>query len=149
MRIIAFNKFTGVFQKEILLSKTEKLQRYLIGRYPKCDLILNSPEISRVHAIILKFKDNYCFTDLASTNGSSINHQKVELNQEYILNSGDTIQVGDFILLFEETTEKFQHHWFLTENQNNYKSSYIDTISTNSDTSMQALSEERNKLPIF
>lgn len=149
MKIIAFNKFTGVFQKEILLSKTEKLQRYLIGRYPKCDLILKSPEISRVHAIILKFKDNYCFTDLASTNGSSINQQKVELNQEYILNRGDNIQIGNFILLFEETKDKFQHHWFLTENQNHYRYSYIDTINTNSDESTQTFSEKRNKLPIF
>ena len=122
MKITAFNHLTGAVEEKIFSSNTENLQRCLIGRHPNCDLVLNSPEISRVHAIILNFKETFCFIDLASTDGSRINNQEVDFNQECLLKLGDTIRIGDFILLFEENNDESKPYWFL-------KSKSTDTIS--------------------
>ena len=113
MKITAFNHLTGTLQEKIFSSKTENLQRCLIGRHPNCDLILNSPEISRVHGILFNYQENYCFIDLASTDGSRINNQEVEFNRECLLKPGDTIRIGDFILLFEESNDESKPYWFL------------------------------------
>ena len=140
MKIIAFNQLTRVFQEETISLKTENLQRYFIGSSPNCDLILNSLEISSIHAIILYSQDNYYFIDLCSTNGSRINNQKLEFNQEYILKTGDTIQIGDFFLFFEEIKDKSKPYWFSTNNASIYKSSYTDTINTTFETNIETLS---------
>lgn len=139
MKIIAFDRLTRVFQEEIISSKTEKLQRYLIGNSPKCDLILNSSKISCIHAIIFYFQDNYSFIDLCSTNGSRINNQKVELNREYILNTGDTIQIGDFFIFFEEIKNKSKPCWFSAKNTNVYKSPYTNTVNNSFEINIQTL----------
>ena len=119
MKITAFNHLTGALEEKILSSQTGNLQRCLIGRHPSCDLNLNTPEISRVHAIILKSQENYYFIDLASTDGSRINNQEVEFNQEYPLKAGDVIRIGDFILLFEEISDESQPYWFLKPKDTN------------------------------
>ncbi len=113
MKITAFNHLTGALEEKILSSKTKNMERCLIGRHPSCDLNLKSPEISRVHGIIIGFEGNYYFIDLASTDGSRINNQEVELNQEYSLKAGDVIRIGDFILLFEEINDESKPYWFL------------------------------------
>ncbi|KST64527.1 FHA domain-containing protein [Mastigocoleus testarum] len=119
MKIIAFNHLTGVLKESVISPKRGNLQLYLIGRYPGCDLILNSPKVSRVHAIILRFEENYYFIDLASSNGSRINNQGVEFKQKYILNAGDTVRISDFVILFEEINHKSQPYWFLKPKNTN------------------------------
>ena len=108
MKITAFNHLTGTLKEHKLPSTTGNLQRCIIGRHPNCDLILNSPEISRVHAMLIGFQGNYCFLDLASTDGSRVNNQELEFNQECILKPGDVIRIGDFVLLFEEISDRSQ-----------------------------------------
>ncbi|MDJ0692976.1 FHA domain-containing protein [Mastigocoleus sp. MO_188.B34] len=119
MKITAFNHLTGALEEKLLSSNTDNLQRCVIGRHPSCDLILNSPEISRVHAIILGHQGNHCFIDLASTDGSRINNQEVEFNQEYPLKAGDAIRIGDFLLLFEEVSDESKPYWFLKPQETN------------------------------
>lgn len=74
----------------------------LIGRNPKCDLVLSSPEVSRVHGRILYVDGQYYFTDLGSTDGSQVNNQVIQTNQNVCLQPGDVIYIGEFTLLIKE-----------------------------------------------
>ncbi len=101
MKLKAFNHKTGDFQNKNILIKEENPSKCLIGRHPNCDFILNSPEVSRVHGIILYQQQEYHYIDLASTDGSRINNQPVVVNQSSILQSGDVIWIGDFFVFLE------------------------------------------------
>lgn len=74
----------------------------LIGRNPKCDLVLSSPEVSRVHGRISYQAEQYCYTDLGSTDGSLLNGQAIETNQNMPLQADDVIRIGEFILLIKD-----------------------------------------------
>ena len=96
------NYHTNEFYEEILAPKLACQNEYLIGRHPNCDLILNSPEVSRVHGRVL-FRNNQCyFTDLGSTDGSRINNEEIQINRHYLLRPNDSIRIGGFVLLVEE-----------------------------------------------
>ena len=77
----------------------------IIGRSPECGLVLEGSDLSRQHAKFLTKDGNYYFSDLGSRNGSLFNDELVEPNREYILNSGDRIRIGDFILKMEQEEE--------------------------------------------
>lgn len=49
----------------------------IVGRSPKCDLIIPHDSISRQHCQIELIKDQFFITDLGSANGVSINGQKI------------------------------------------------------------------------
>ena len=138
MKIVAFNYLTGALQEKIISSKTGDLQQYLIGRYPGCHLILDDPEISRVHAIILECQENYYLVDLASSNGSRINNKEVEFNQKYLLNTGDTIRIGDFVLLIEEIDDKSNPYWFLKPKEIDINTNINTNTNTNTNTNVNA-----------
>ena len=76
-----------------------------IGRSPECGLVLDGADLSRQHAKFLTKNGTYYFTDLGSRNGSLFNGALVDGGQEYPLNAGDTIRIGDFILKIEEEPE--------------------------------------------
>jgi methylglyoxal synthase len=76
-----------------------------IGRSPECGLVLDGADLSRQHAKFSTKNGIYYFTDLGSRNGSLFNGELVGGGQEYSLNAGDTIRIGDFILKVEEEPE--------------------------------------------
>ncbi|XHR80115.1 MAG: FAD-binding oxidoreductase [Gloeotrichia echinulata GP01] len=95
---------------KIINSQTDELQKktikvdneYIIGRHPDCDLVLNSLHVSRIHGRLIRSQRRYYFNDLGSTDGSRLNNEEVELNQNYILKPGDTIHIGPYFLICEE-----------------------------------------------
>jgi methylglyoxal synthase len=90
------------FEELDLTLATRKGEEYLIGRSPDSDLVLDSPDVSRLHAKFFCQGGNYYFSDLGSRNGSTINGKLAEKNQLYILKDKDIIRIGDFILMMEE-----------------------------------------------
>ncbi len=73
--------------------------KILIGRDPECDIVLNSPEISRIHAHVRQIGEAYWIEDLDSANGIFVNKEpgvRIELH------NGDLIQIGAHILLFKD-----------------------------------------------
>ena len=102
MKIKAINYQTSFCQEKILTPQSETLNKCLIGRHPNCNLVLNAPEISRIHGMIYSYEQEYYFIDLASSDGSRINNQEVEVNESYLLKPNDVIHIGDFLLLIEE-----------------------------------------------
>jgi glycine betaine catabolism B len=73
----------------------------MIGRSSNCGIVLNSPDVSRLHGKIEVKMGEYYFTDLASKDGSRLNNQVVPANQPTALKSGDILRISDFILEIE------------------------------------------------
>jgi FOG: FHA domain len=68
-----------------------------IGRDPECDIVLDSPEISRRHASVAAADRGFVITD-ESTNGVFVNGERV--TRSHRLAEGDVIRIGDAILRF-------------------------------------------------
>ncbi|MGB5962653.1 MAG: FHA domain-containing protein [Coleofasciculaceae cyanobacterium] len=100
IRVIHYQ--TGESQEKTLSSETMIQGGGLIGRNPQCDLVLNSPEVSRVHGRIFYKEGDYYFTDLGSTDGSQVNSEDAKTNQNFLLTTNDIIRIGDFILLIDQ-----------------------------------------------
>lgn len=76
-----------------------KIQHVLIGRLPNCNILLDHPEVSRRHALVRQTEGRYFLQDLDSSNGTLVNHRLI---REVELQAGDLIQIGTFLLLFED-----------------------------------------------
>jgi hypothetical protein len=66
--------------------------RLLVGRHLACDVVVGDPSVSRRHAQ-LTFRDGvWVLQDLASTNGTRVNGERVGRTT---LHSGDVISLGN------------------------------------------------------
>src|SRR5262245_61979736 len=72
-------------------------ERLTIGRVEGVDLVLDDKGISRRHCEVAKGPAGYLVRDLGSSNGTSVNGEKVA---ERALADGDTIRVGAISLTF-------------------------------------------------
>lgn len=67
-----------------------------IGRAPDCELVLNHPTVSRVHAGIKESEGRYYLFHLSPSNSTTLNGRLVE--EKEALAAGDVIQIGPFFL---------------------------------------------------
>jgi len=74
-----------------------------IGRSPENDLVLESRGVSRRHARITADDVHVVIEDLGSHNGTFLNGQPVMQSQP--LKHRDVVQVGDTVLVFDETEQ--------------------------------------------
>ncbi|NJP08446.1 MAG: FHA domain-containing protein [Leptolyngbyaceae cyanobacterium RU_5_1] len=102
IKIQVIHSKTGNAQEKILTPEIASRDGVVIGRNSKCDIVLNGPEVSRLHGRIVYTGERYCFTDLGSTSGSQINNRKAPASQPVPLQSDDIIRIGKFVLLIEE-----------------------------------------------
>jgi hypothetical protein len=66
--------------------------RLLVGRHPACDVVVADPSVSRRHAE-LTFRDGvWVLQDLASTNGTTVNGERVGRTT---LHTGDVVELGN------------------------------------------------------
>ncbi|MGE0712189.1 MAG: FHA domain-containing protein [Planctomycetota bacterium] len=75
----------------------------VIGRESTCDVPLDSPVISRRHAIIRRHESLFALIDLGSGNGTFLNGKKVE--GLTLLNDGDGVSIGKYRLRFQADTD--------------------------------------------
>ena len=73
-------------------------QPCVMGRSPSCDLQIPSGGASRRHAHVCSEKDGIVIRDLASSNGTFVNGEK--LTGAHTLQPGDRIMVGDRTITF-------------------------------------------------
>ena len=92
-----------VFKDETLVSifPLEK-DSIFIGRKSDNDLPLPHTSVSRQHAKVSAKDGHYHITDLDSTNGITVNGNKVTKSQ---LADGDTVGLGDFALIFHQESK--------------------------------------------
>ncbi len=72
-----------------------------VGRLPESEVCLDSNEVSRKHMLLKKIGDEYACTDMESHNGVFLNGVKIH---SATLREGDTLQIGDVILIYHEGT---------------------------------------------
>lgn len=73
-----------------------------VGQQPPPDISINSPSISRTHAMISIKTDCAYICDLNSTNGTMVNGNIIQPFKFFPLKSGDTIQFGSVKFIFQE-----------------------------------------------
>lgn len=84
----------GNNEKPILLIEGETR----VGRvHDVCDICIDSPEISRVHAILEKKGKEVLVKDVGSTNGTYLNEHKLKKEKSEKLNPGDVISMAGFM----------------------------------------------------
>ncbi|MGQ9863331.1 MAG: FHA domain-containing protein [Bacteroidia bacterium] len=77
----------------------------LLGRSQECDILLDHPEVSAKHAIlILTVTGTYEIQDLGSTNGTFVNGQRIEGRVE--IHPGDKVVLGSYEIPWQEYFEK-------------------------------------------
>ncbi len=89
----------------------EELETIFIGRDKDCHLKLRSNTVSRHHCRLEFYNNNYNVEDLASTQGTRLNGEKLVPRVSVPIHHGDILQVGDIsmviaILEEPETTEQ-------------------------------------------
>ncbi|MBT7989016.1 MAG: FHA domain-containing protein, partial [Anaerolineae bacterium] len=76
----------------------EAEKKITIGRHAESDIHLDAPDVSREHASILKREQVYILSDHGSRNGTFVNEQLITSTE---LHEGDIIQIGTFLLTFQ------------------------------------------------
>jgi methylglyoxal synthase len=103
MKVKILNSQTLCELKELNLALATRIEGgCLVGRSPNSCLVLDSPDVSRLHGKFFFQNGNYYFSDIGSSNGSIVNGNLAETNQIYVLKAGDVIRIGEFVLLMEE-----------------------------------------------
>ncbi len=74
-------------------------KKLVVGRSPQCDIFLNDMTVSREHATIKPADGGYVIRDENSFNGVWVSNDSID---EHRLASGDIIQIGAFLLLYQE-----------------------------------------------
>ena len=104
---------------------------FIIGRDEDCELKLTAKRISRRHSEIRESGDHLWIRDLESTNGTFVNHKKIE--QAELLESGDIISIGDF-------------NFYIKNVESNTTSTMSKTISMDISQELNYLDSMRPKL---
>jgi pSer/pThr/pTyr-binding forkhead associated (FHA) protein len=68
----------------------------VLGRGPKCQVVLDDSYVSQMHARLFAKGDVYMVEDLGSTNGTYLNRRKVTTPTE--LRRGDQVKIGKTVL---------------------------------------------------
>ncbi len=76
-----------------------ELDELVVGRSLQAHISVDSQLISRRHVVLEKRGPEYVCRDLDSKNGMYLNGVKVH---SAVLREGDTIQIGDVVLVFDE-----------------------------------------------
>jgi len=79
--------------------KVDEKVSLLIGRHPDCDLVIDSPKVSRWHARVEGEDGTFWLTDLDSLNGTFLNGRQITRAQ---ITEGDQIQIGSQIITFQD-----------------------------------------------
>src|SRR5690348_6495180 len=71
----------------------------VIGRSDEAEIIIDSVDLSRKHALVQHANGSWSVRDLDSRNGVFLNGVKIH---SAVLQDGDTVQLGSVVFLFRE-----------------------------------------------
>jgi hypothetical protein len=80
---------------------------FTFGSSPDNSLVIDSIKVSAHHAEIRSGENGFSITDLGSIHGTYVNGERLDFNSPRLLNSGDSITIGDseFRYIVEETPQ--------------------------------------------
>lgn len=93
----AQNYYLQVVEGELDQKEYTLKENTSIGRASSNDVVLKAPKVSRQHAAINMYNNQFILIDLKSSNGVYVNGAKVD---ECVLNTGDEVSVGGYKFLF-------------------------------------------------
>jgi sigma-B regulation protein RsbU (phosphoserine phosphatase) len=73
-------------------------EKFVMGRHPECDILVEVGAVSRRHAQITKDSSDYFVEDLGSRNGTYVNEQQIAGKHQ--LKDGETIRICDVDFTF-------------------------------------------------
>jgi hypothetical protein len=79
-----------------------------IGRAPGRDLLLNHPDVSRLHAGIKEIEGRFYLFNLSSSNSTTLNGRLVTREAPEALASGDEVRIGPFFLRVDRKDEALE-----------------------------------------
>ncbi len=77
-------------------------ERFVIGRGPQCDLVIDSARVSREHVALSRKGVTFLLEDLGSSNGTWFNDERISVRE---LESGDVIVLGNEAMTFMVRSE--------------------------------------------
>ena len=76
-----------------------------IGRLPSCELVLNHPTVSRLHAGINETGGRFYLFNFSHSSGTTINGRVVAIEEAEVLADGDVVEIGPYFLYIDRTEE--------------------------------------------
>ncbi|NJL62922.1 MAG: FHA domain-containing protein [Methylacidiphilales bacterium] len=146
MKIKVFDSKTLKNIIEINLDLVTKIKNEcIIGRSPESGIVLDSSDVSRMHAKLILENGDYYFCDLGSRNGSLINGKVAETSHKYLLNAGDTIRLGEFVLILEDVNTQTEN---ITETvYRNFDATVVASLRDSANFSELNQSQEAEQVP--
>ncbi len=83
-------------------------QKVILGRHPKCDIVVDASAVSRYHAQITKRGASFFVEDLGSRNGTFINEQVV--SEPIKLRHNDNIRICDVVYSYRSDAPLVPDH---------------------------------------
>jgi hypothetical protein len=87
-------------------AKTLVTEGLRIGRQNDCDLVLNHPTVSRLHAGINRVGRRFYIINLSGSNATTLNGRLITFDETEALANGDQIRLGPFFLVIEQADER-------------------------------------------
>ncbi|MDT5122974.1 MAG: hypothetical protein QOC96_2456 [Acidobacteriota bacterium] len=87
-------------------AKTLVTEGLRIGRSPECDIALNHPTVSRLHAGINEVGGRFYIVNISGSNATTLNSRTIPFDAADALANGDIIQIGPFFLQIEQPSER-------------------------------------------
>ena len=77
------------------------METFTVGRVAGNSLVLPNPRISRHHADITCHDGQFYIEDLESSNGTTVDGERIEARQPRLIKPGSSVQLGPFTLSFD------------------------------------------------
>jgi len=85
-----------------IIIQIDEGQNLLVGRLPKCDIVLEDGSVSSQHARLQLQEDKLRVVDMGSTNGTRVNYAAID-DPVYLLD-GDTLEFGNVSFTIDGAT---------------------------------------------
>ena len=72
-----------------------------IGRLPSCEVVLNHPAVSRLHAGIKEADGRFYIFNFSHSSGTTLNGRIIPVEEAEVIADGDLVQLGPFFLYLE------------------------------------------------
>src|SRR5437588_1130750 len=76
-----------------------------IGRAPSCELVLNHPMVSRLHAGINEADGRFYLYNFSHSSGTTLNGRVVAIDAAEVIADGDVLQIGPYFLHIARLTD--------------------------------------------